>query len=142
VLLRADRRGVPIAKVADFGLSRVLGFTTTLVRRTQGDGLDCCLWQAPEVVMRQEFDHRADIYAFGIILWELLTRERPFNEYEWMTDIADNIADGVRPTVPDDAWPDWAALMQRCWAQKAKARPPFSKIVVALEQMAPNVPDS
>ena len=40
------------------------------------------LWMAPEVFRQDEtpsYDMRADIYSFGILLWELWTREVPFN---------------------------------------------------------------
>lgn len=33
---------------------------------------------APELLKFEEFDEKVDVYAFGIILWELLTRDTPF----------------------------------------------------------------
>jgi mitogen-activated protein kinase kinase kinase 7 len=33
---------------------------------------------APEVVLKNEYTEKSDIYSFGIILWQLLTRREPF----------------------------------------------------------------
>jgi serine/threonine protein kinase len=35
-------------------------------------------WQPPEVLNNQEYDESADVYSFGIIMWELVSLERPF----------------------------------------------------------------
>jgi serine/threonine protein kinase len=39
------------------------------------------LWMAPEMLLGKPFDEKADVYSFGIILWQLLTREEPFAEF-------------------------------------------------------------
>ncbi len=43
--------------------------------------MDQPLWLAPEVIQRKSYNHKADVYAFGIILWELITRQHPFDEF-------------------------------------------------------------
>jgi serine/threonine protein kinase len=37
-------------------------------------------WMAPEVLANQRYTERADVYSYGIVLWELLTRQCPFGE--------------------------------------------------------------
>ena len=41
-------------------------------------------WLAPEVIDADstQFDQRSDIYSFGVVMWEILTREYPFSEYK------------------------------------------------------------
>src|SRR4051812_27981432 len=41
-------------------------------------------WLAPEVIDAESLksDERADIYSFGIVAWEILTRAYPFDEFE------------------------------------------------------------
>ena len=71
ILLTADG-GV---KVADFGLSRTMAES----RATQaGVLMGTAHYLAPEQVEGVESDHRADIYALGIVLYEMLTGETPF----------------------------------------------------------------
>ena len=60
-------------KLADFGVAQVLQRTMTaavdMVAGTPG-------YMSPEQVNRQELDGRSDLYAVGVVLWELLTRRR------------------------------------------------------------------
>jgi hypothetical protein len=43
----------------------------------------------------------ADIYSYGIILWELITRELPFKDERFWADIAIIVVKGGRPKIPD-----------------------------------------
>lgn len=42
---------------------------------------------APELLRFEEFDEKVDVYAFGIILWELLTRDTPFRHINSYSDL-------------------------------------------------------
>ncbi len=71
ILVTADGR----VKVADFGLARALAES----RATQaGMVLGTAAYLAPEQVQGQDVDHRADLYALGIVLFEMLTGKAPF----------------------------------------------------------------
>ncbi|HEV2685569.1 MAG TPA: Stk1 family PASTA domain-containing Ser/Thr kinase [Actinomycetota bacterium] len=64
-----------VVKVADFGLSRALAES----RATQANVLmGTAAYLAPEQVQGETVDHRADIYALGIVLFEMLTGKLPF----------------------------------------------------------------
>ena len=64
-----------IAKVADFGLS------TRSSLPSEGRLVDNPLWLAPEVIKNLPYSTKADVYSFGIILWELHTCKVPFEEF-------------------------------------------------------------
>ncbi len=60
------------------------------------------LWMAPEKLAKKEETKRSDVYSFGVILWELLTREDPFVEYEDINVFTDAVCQGnERPSIPE-----------------------------------------
>lgn len=69
ILLENDQ-----VKVADFGIARLENSTMTQVGAIMGTPS----YMSPEQFMGQRVDHRADLFSVGVILYELLTGERPF----------------------------------------------------------------
>ena len=61
-------------KVADFNLSRVMEAQTVVSSISANNPR----WLAPEVVTDQAYSTAADVYSFGLILWELLTWQLPW----------------------------------------------------------------
>jgi serine/threonine protein kinase len=66
-----------VVKVADFGVARVKAQTGVMTAET-----GTYRWMAPEVIEHKPYDHKADVFSYGIVLWELLTGKLP---YEYMT---------------------------------------------------------
>jgi serine/threonine-protein kinase len=71
VLLASDGR----VKLADFGLARAV---TEVTATTTGTVLGTVAYLAPELVVRGESDVRTDVYACGVLLFEMLTGRQPF----------------------------------------------------------------
>ncbi len=67
-----DSRGA--AKIADFGLSRF--FQVDIASMTGQIGTPG--WTAPEVYKSSSYDHKVDVYSFGIFLAEIVAGEKPF----------------------------------------------------------------
>ncbi|GAB9477761.1 Tkl protein kinase, partial [Globisporangium polare] len=61
------------AKLTDFGVSRERSDTTTMTA-----GVGTSLWMAPEVMMGERYDDKADIFSFGVVLSELDTQAIPY----------------------------------------------------------------
>ena len=124
-----------VVKVLDFGLAKALdtGATastsamnspTLTARATQiGTILGTAAYMAPEQAKGKTVDRRADIWAFGVVLYEMLTAERCFKG----EDISDTLAAVLRQDV------DWAALpagtpprlkrlLERCLDRDVKQR--------------------
>ena len=64
-------------KLADFGLSRWVDDDQGLTR--EGSAVGTVRYMAPEQACRQPTDHRADLYALGVILYEICTDHPPFD---------------------------------------------------------------
>lgn len=73
ILLVSGRGGVT-AKLADFGLSQVMAGPETDQTAYSGS----ILYSAPEQLQGEAVDHRADLYALGAVLYEMLTGQPPF----------------------------------------------------------------
>ncbi|GFY94540.1 ACT-like protein tyrosine kinase family protein [Actinidia rufa] len=80
-----------VVKVADFGVARVKAQTGVMTAET-----GTYRWMAPEVIEHKPYDHKADVFSFGIVLWELLTGKLP---YEYLTPL--QAAVGVVQKVPN-----------------------------------------
>ena len=76
----------------------------------------------------------ADIYALGMILFELLARKIPFQERRrWsMEKLSQSIIAGDRPNLPVGPT-DFKELIQRCWSQRVIDRPVAKEVVQSLE---------
>ncbi|XP_019165195.1 PREDICTED: serine/threonine-protein kinase STY46 isoform X1 [Ipomoea nil] len=125
-----------VVKVADFGVARVKAQTGVMTAET-----GTYRWMAPEVIEHKPYDHKADVFSFGIVLWELLTGKLP---YEYLTPLQAAIGvvqKGLRPTIPKHTLPKFAELLERCWEQDPAARPNFSEIIEILQQIAKEVGD-
>lgn len=76
VLLGTNANGEQIVKVTDFGLARAVTDTTAT---TRGVVLGTVSYLAPEQVSSGRVDERTDVYAVGILLFELVTGRRPYS---------------------------------------------------------------
>ena len=85
-----DATGNP--KIADFGLAKILGEPAALVSLTATrQVLGTLRYMAPEQLDRpQEVDHRADIYALGVVFYEMLTGEIPQGRFALPSEKADS----------------------------------------------------
>lgn len=66
-------------KICDFGLAHLLGDACTTSISLGRVGTHH--WMAPEVLRGEEYSKAADVYSFGMILWEMISRKVPFHGY-------------------------------------------------------------
>eukprot|EP01025_Chloroclados_australasicus_P033549 TRINITY_DN3425_c0_g1_i3.p1 TRINITY_DN3425_c0_g1~~TRINITY_DN3425_c0_g1_i3.p1 ORF type:complete len:1239 (-),score=140.11 TRINITY_DN3425_c0_g1_i3:2114-5830(-) len=114
-------------KLADFGLSKMKE-STFLTEQTNNPGTSS--YMAPEVLeSRANIDEKCDIYALGVILWELYTKQKPWwdetpqKRYNHGQIVFQVVNKKNRPRIPDHCPPYLRNLIERCWAQNPQVRP-------------------
>jgi len=149
--------GTWTVKVSDFGFSQIKKRGEVL--RDEETTRGTPYWMAPELLAFRPFDEKVDVYAFGIILWEFLTRELPFQHITTLDELCTTICDRhERPPLPLDknvsnnistlgsddiiAKYDTSSLcdlITSCWHPKASSRPSFSTIITCLDDIIVDV---
>jgi len=125
--LLLDERGT--VKVTDFGYSKIkadskLGLEPDENLSEGGSPL----YMAPERLDRKQYDKSADVYSFGIMFWQLLTRKEPYLKYQLIGDRETFnkavIGDRERPEIPDayKQMPILEHMLTSSWAHDPKER--------------------
>jgi len=123
-------------KVGDFGLTNIKRENAT----TTKCGMPC--WLAPEVLRGEAPTEKADVYVFGIIMWQVLTRREPFagGGANFMS-VALEVLEGKRPPIPPSmselagGGKPFKKLMKRCWHEKSTQRPSMDEVVTSLSAL-------
>jgi len=118
------------AKVADFGLSKIKK-EEKYISNTHG----AAAWMAPEVIKGAKCTEKADVYSYGVVLWELITAKDPCPKGLTIVQWASQVATGIRPDFTEqDCPPMWRRLIESCWSQDPQQRPDFREILNILKQ--------
>lgn len=117
-------------KICDFGLSRY----SESVQDYTACGTP--YWAAPEVILGDKYDEKADVFSFAIVMWEIYTKDEPYEGRPGMDTAFAVAQNGLRPKVPRHCPKAYRELMVRSWAPNPKDRPPFEEILQRLFEMA------
>uniref|UniRef100_A0A8C9YV22 Sterile alpha motif and leucine zipper containing kinase AZK n=1 Tax=Sander lucioperca TaxID=283035 RepID=A0A8C9YV22_SANLU len=117
-------------KICDFGASKFLTHTTHMSL------VGTFPWMAPEVIQSLPVSETCDTFSYGVVLWEMLTREIPFKGLEGLQVAWLVVEKNERLTIPSGCPASFAELMRNCWATEPKERPVFKQILSTLESMS------
>ncbi|XP_076632207.1 tyrosine-protein kinase Abl isoform X1 [Colletes latitarsis] len=121
-----------LVKVADFGLARLMRDDTYTAHAGAKFPIK---WTAPEGLAYNKFSTKSDVWAFGILLWEIATYGMsPYPGVD-LTDVYHMLEKGYRMECPPGCPPKVYELMRQCWQWSAADRPTFKEIHHSLENM-------
>ena len=83
----------------------------------------------------ERYDTRADVFSFGVILWEIHARKIPYSEMNQMQIAVAVATQDHRPPAPRHCPAPFWHLMQHCWQSKPTERPSFPEVLSQLEDM-------
>uniref|UniRef100_A0A8C4GZI6 Mitogen-activated protein kinase kinase kinase 7 n=1 Tax=Dicentrarchus labrax TaxID=13489 RepID=A0A8C4GZI6_DICLA len=106
-----------VLKICDFG-------TACDIQTYMTNNKGSAAWMAPEVFEGSNYSEKCDVFSWGIILWEVITRKKPFDEIGGSAFcIMWAVHRGTRPPLIKDLPEPIETLMTRCWDKEPSQRP-------------------
>ncbi|KAK8897592.1 hypothetical protein M9Y10_015551 [Tritrichomonas musculus] len=116
-------------KVADFGLSKVCHKNEqSMTMKSMFEVKGTPIYMSPEIWSKAEYTKKGDVYAFGIIVYELMTNLKPFDKVNFYL-LPVKVTKGERPDIGINIPKSYVKLIQDCWSQEADKRPTFDEIL-------------
>jgi len=132
VLVGREIGKVPEVKVADFGLARVLRGEEDVYEANEHAKFPI-KWTAPEAAMKHQFTIKSDVWSYGILLYEIVTKGK--SPYPGMTnrEVIDQVEKGYRMPRPQSCPEQIYMIMLQCWDKEAQKRPTFEFLYAFFE---------
>mmetsp|Transcript_14704 Transcript_14704/g.20471 ORF Transcript_14704/g.20471 Transcript_14704/m.20471 type:complete len:437 (-) Transcript_14704:120-1430(-) len=91
-------------------------------------------YMAPEVALSKPYNLTADVYSFGILLWQICSLEEPFEGMTMEDHFVHVVQSGERPQL-DETWSVVLSQIMKCsWLQEPSERPPMKDVCRALKR--------
>ncbi|KAL0840767.1 hypothetical protein ABMA28_015950 [Loxostege sticticalis] len=124
-----------LCKIADFGMSRCAGAAARAARSALP-----VRWMAPEALLYNVYSHHTDVWAFGILLWEIVTLgSTPYAAMSGREVLA-AVTEGYRLERPPHCKPQLYRAMHSCWHADPSQRPTFAALKAQLAELLDNEP--
>ena len=120
-----------VAKLHDFSCAHNLT-TTTIMSKQVGTHR----WMAPEILkdMKPTVTKACDVFSYGMVLYEIFARKIPYDDLPSNASVGIAVLMGKRPPIPATVPPFLQSVLETCWKEDPKQRPPFETIVVAIQR--------
>lgn len=138
-----------VAVVSDFGIAKAIASawagSSDGLRSLTGIGVGTAAYAAPEQAIGDATsDHRADIYAFGVVAYEVLAGSHPFTSETPVGFVAAHLTEAPRPldAVRSGIPHALAALVARCLEKQPGQRPSSAREIAESLAHVPTDPDA
>lgn len=116
-------------KICDFG-------TACDIQTYMTNNKGSAAWMAPEVFEGSVYSEKCDVFSWGIILWEVVSRRKPFDEIGGPAfRIMWAVHQGTRPPKIRGLPKPLDALMTRCWSKEHSQRPSMEEVVKIMQPL-------
>ena len=127
--------------ITDFGLSKM---NDSMKSVSQSQSCGTSMYMAPEVIEGDKYNGKADVYAFGILMYEVVTDSSPYPQlingrmsaFQFNNKI---VNEDFRPKFTSPIKKTIKKLIERCWARDPHERPTFEEI---FKKLAYNIEDA
>jgi len=120
-------------RLFDFASARILDKSTDKLSRRCGT----VRYMAKEVARKERYGLSADIYSYGMVVWELCTLTRPFNSASSKEQLNQWVQQPHKlPAVRQIASPQIRQLLTQCWSEDPQERPSFKAIYSQVKKEA------
>lgn len=135
--LRPDKIGFDVRynriKLCDFGQARENGQLDQAPSLTKTDDIRSLAYIAPEVLCQAPVTVAADVYAYGMVLWEILSLDRPFDRLSRADHFEKVVMNGERPPEAPMIPKAVQTLIEKCW--NPHLRPTMKKAYDSVEEI-------
>ena len=128
-----------IAKIMDFGLSRDVSAKDYYKAKHAAVPIK---WLAPEALLKGHFTMQSDVWAFGVLLWEIMTLGGNPYPSVLMENLYELLRSGHRMECPDKCPSEVYQIMRECWHSNPLLRPNFAKLNQDIKKLTPEVNDN
>lgn len=122
-----------LLKITDFGVSKSLSAPELMTGQ-----MGTCHWMAPEVLSSLPYTLSADVYSYGIVMWEVMTRQTPYkgkNPAQILFAVVNQQERPSQSLIPPSVPSALRSLMVKCWHQDPSSRPSFDQILTQLDSL-------
>ncbi|XP_066586207.1 proto-oncogene tyrosine-protein kinase ROS [Prorops nasuta] len=138
-LVSAREREQRVVKIGDFGLARDI-YKNDYYRK-EGEGLLPVRWMAPESLVDGVFTSQSDVWAFGVLMWEITSLGQQPYPARTNLEVLHHVRAGGRLPKPLNCPPALHQLMLRCWST-ADSRPSFKICLEHIVTLRANIEDA
>ncbi|XP_054267418.1 mitogen-activated protein kinase kinase kinase 7-like [Macrosteles quadrilineatus] len=130
-VIHRDLKSPNLLLIRDGTILKICDFGTACERKTyMTNNKGSAAWMAPEVFESSNYTEKCDVFSWGVILWEVLSRQRPFSDIGGTAyRIMWAVHKGDRPPLIDGCPKPLENLYTRCWDKNASIRPSMDEVV-------------